>query len=544
MNNNKLLFINYIGPGPDIYHLYPDNGLALLASILINEGYKTKIIDFCTVSAYKTFFSGNRDNIELAREINKNLNPLDINGRQKFKQHLKAMMMLAEENISENIFKEIEAFRPGYIGFKLWSGFGTSGSIRLALKIKQRYPNITIIAGGPQTESFREDIINAGQFDYVIYGEGELSLPQLLNSIKKNGKGLDKISTLIYRDGARTITNPRGDFIDISKLPAPCYDIETYPAMENDKIKIFILEESRGCPNSCHFCIHPKKSGQKYRIRDIDAVAKELEYTSNQLKSKFFRIAGSNPPPANIMKLADRIKDDGYTYSLFGYANTKVDFKLLKESGCCAILFGVESGSTKILENMMGKKILPAKMLATIEKAANAGIAALATVIIPTPLDTPETIEETINFLMESKLYAASPQLPYLEPETTWWDKAEDLGFKFGNKDFLRRKLLTYDVNAAMEEIAEHLPYQIKNFTQSQSVEIRKNIIGKMAEKGINYGLVDYMYLCSKAANKDPVEFMNLVNKILFEKDAEQLEELVKNINKNLELDYNKKTKI
>ena len=538
MMKKKFLFINYIGPGPDIYNLYPDNGLALLAQVLINSGYGAKILDFCTVSCYKTFFKENKKKIDyLQSQINMNI--LDFKNRNKIKQELSKILLESEEGVINQIFNEIKSFKPDFIGFKIWVGFGTPGSFRIAKRIKQKFPNIKIIGGGPQAGIFKEDIMKyAPQFDYIIYGEGEESLPQLLSAIK-SGHGFEKISSLIYNDGQIKV-NLKGDYIDISKIPFPCYDTEVYPAMAEDKIKIFIFEESRGCPNSCYFCIHPRKMGNRYRIRDINIVMQELELTSKKLTSKYFRIAGSNPPQKNILKLAKKIKGKGYTYSLFGHANMKTDFNLLKQSGCGAMFFGIESGSPHILKNMIGKNILLDRLKENIAKSYDSGIYTAGTVIIPTPMDTEETIEETIAFLQGLKVHSVTPGIPYLEPETLWWDNAEKLGFNFSNKKFLRKKLLLYEAFPPFDFLAEQLPYRISNFSYEKMIDTRCRIIELMKLNGITHDIVDYTYLCAKAHGTDVIKFRDITDKILAEKDTEALEDLVKTINKNLEVDYNK----
>lgn len=538
---NKFLFINYIGPGPDIYNLGPENGLALLAQVLKDHGYTAKILDFCTVSCYKTFFKENKNKIDcLLSQADTNI--LNFDNNKKLKQELNKILLESEETIIAQIFNEIRHFKPDYIGFKIWGGFGTSGSSRIAKRIKQEFPNITIIGGGPQTVVFKEDIMEyAPQFDYVIYGEGEESLPQLLYALK-SGKSLKEVPSLIYNDGQIKI-NPRGEFIDISNISFPCYDLEVYPAMAEDKIKIFMLECSRGCPNRCGFCIHPTKSGNRYRIRDIDNVIDELNHISNKLKSKYFRITDSNPPQKNILKLAERMRGKGYTYSLFGHAHMKTDFNLLKESGCYAMFFGIESGSPYILDKLIEKGVSLDRLAYNLKESVNAGIYTVGTLIVPTPFDNDDTINETIEFIKKIKINALKPQLPYLEPETIWWDSAEKLGFKFSNKEFLKKKLLKYNISPVFCQLQEQLPYKINGFSLDDATRIIDRIISVMSSKGIAYDIGDFPSLCANAYGASPSKFAKITDNIFSKRDPDALEDLIGTINKNLEADYNKMAK-
>ena len=65
---------------------------------------------------------------------------------------------------------------------------------------------------------------------------------------------------------------------DLNKLPSPVYDDNIYWAMkDNQKMRIAIIDESRGCPFVCDFCSHPTKSGKKWRIRKPERVVDIME---------------------------------------------------------------------------------------------------------------------------------------------------------------------------------------------------------------------------------------------------------------------------
>ncbi len=538
----NIILINYSGPTHDFLSLFPDNGLALLAAVLEQDGYGVKILDFCNTSFYDYFFSN-----EIGKNIKELKNKLEkaniFSGISSIKNEMYAFLIHAEEKIYEEIKAHIINLKPVAVGFKIWGGFGTKGTLRLAKLIKRDFPGITIIGGGPQTEVFQTSLMEAApQFDYIIYGEGEESLLQLLCALgKKNTSALEEISTLIYRDGNIIKINGKKSFTDLQNLPHPQYSPDIYTGIESGKIKIFLTEESRGCPNNCHFCIHPKKSGRNYRLKSIEKIEEELTISSNSLKSRFFRFSGSNPPPAHVMKLAPYLKENRFIFSLFSYVNSGFDPVKLKDCGCCSVFYGVESGSPYILDKMFGKKITPEQIKKALTASKKAGLFTVASLIVPTPLDTPETICETYNLIKTISPDSATVQLPLLDPETHWWEKAEEFGFRFSNKELLKKKLMYYE-NAFITETLEHLPYGIGNRTNTHALAETAQFISRLVKEGIPYGISDSLYLCAKAAKEDPAIFTESINNILKDKRADELAQTVRKINKNLENDWEEKS--
>ncbi len=538
--NKKILFINYKGPISEIFNLFPDNGLALLASITSKSGYTTKILDLNTVATFKAFFPEKvKNRINAIIQENTNIPSSDIHALNLVKKELNEIILTGEQQIIQQVIEEIKNFQPGYIGFKLWSGTGTLGSFKIARKIKKHFPSVIIIGGGPQVEVFRDEILNfAPQFDYLIYGEAEISLIKLLAETAKSNPQFKSVPNLIYNDGTKIATNPKGELISFSELPEPDYSPAIYPAISDEKIKIFVIEDSRGCPNRCHFCIHPEKSGNFHRIKNAEQLSKELKNTAIALNSKFFRLAGSNPPPEHIFALSSKIKNDGYIYSTFGHTHTASELTALKESGCRAMAFGVESGSQYILENMMGKKILPEKIKKTLCETKKAGIFTIASIIFPTPLDNEKTMRETLELLLESAPDAVTVQLPGLTPETFWWDKAKEMGFNFSNKEFLKKKLLLFNDDSI---IKEPLPYRIGKMKYADSLNAVNIFIEKLEKNGIINGISDFLYLCAKASDMESLNFMNMSHQIITEKNTEALESIVTKINSNINKLYSEK---
>jgi len=108
---------------------------------------------------------------------------------------------------------------------------------------------ITTIAGGQHfvQETIPEAL--SADIDYVVLGEGEETIKELLKAIQSN-QGISKIKGIAYRkNGTPVFTAERESLTDFDKLPLPNFSLVRYA-----KIKLFPVERIRGCGMNCEFC--------------------------------------------------------------------------------------------------------------------------------------------------------------------------------------------------------------------------------------------------------------------------------------------------
>ncbi|MEA2060067.1 MAG: cobalamin-dependent protein [Thermodesulfobacteriota bacterium] len=133
----------------------------------------------------------------------------------------------------------------GFIGFSCTTSSFLDG-IRIAKQIKQVNPEIRTVFGGPHASALRESLMETFEvIDYLIIGEGEVALTELLFSL---GKNLDNIPGLVFRDapGRVKFTGFRKNLLDMDSLPFPAYKkLAGYPGAY--KLPIFNYPKA---PNS------------------------------------------------------------------------------------------------------------------------------------------------------------------------------------------------------------------------------------------------------------------------------------------------------
>lgn len=544
MEKSTSFLISYNSIPSSLDSLMPDNGLINLASSLTQAGHKTKIFDYSTVSHIKEVFTDEIHN-ELIKAYNK-LNERNNlqNSLKRFKEINLVISQRKADVLKNSIIKklllEIENAKPDFVGFKLWTGEGFVGSIEIAEAIKAKHPEIKIIGGGPHNDYFYERTFEFTEiFDVLAYGEGEETIIDLAEwSIQK--KELIDIKNIIYKTNGKPVINAIKRVENLDLHAVPLYDLDIYPALKgNDKINIIMIDESRGCPNCCNFCPHPKKSGKKWRKRSPENIIKIFKDASEKCNTNCFRLAGSNPPAELIEEICKKILEHKLKIQFvsFGYArNSSAKFySLLKEAGCYSILFGIESGNPDILKHTMNKKTTVEKMKEAISLCKNAGIKATASLIVPAPGETMQSFLDTQKLCIDLGIDGISLCMPGVIPGSEWFEKKEKYNIEL-DADYYS-KMMTYTIRFLMPPpLWETLPYKIdgRNFYEMMVIT---DILNTYLEKnGINTGINEITLLFADKLNYSNSEMRDVNRNIFVTGNFNKIEELVTKFNKEVSL--------
>jgi anaerobic magnesium-protoporphyrin IX monomethyl ester cyclase len=233
-------------------------------------------------------------------------------------------------------------------------------SIRMAKEAKLLYKCITIIVSSDSSDRPLDYLQNG--FDYVIAGEGEMALLQLINTINGGGNGAasPSVITMLNETLVQNTKLKVMDQLDI--LPHPAWeqiDLVPYKKTWLKKHGYFSLNLSttRGCPFKCNWCSKPIY-GNRYHAHSVGYVIEEIRKLQS-LGATHLWITDDifGLKPGWVKLFADTIKAEGIKISY--KIQSRVDLLLeetqikhLSTSGCDEVWVGAESGSQRILDAM------------------------------------------------------------------------------------------------------------------------------------------------------------------------------------------------
>jgi len=305
----------------------------------------------------------------------------------------------------------------------------------------------------------------------------------------------------------------------------------------NQKIKMVFIDESRGCPNHCSYCIHPIKSGNRWRERTPQAVVEQMEEMNRKYGFTTFRFAGSNPPPFLKKGIANEILNKGLkvTYSAFGHIKDGlvVDFELLRKSGCYSLFFGIESGSQRILDESMNKGIKIGQITKAIKACKQAGLYVVGSVIIPAPQETEETKKESLDLLLRMRPDSVVVWFPALMLGTDWEKNSQKYGFDIQDRKSYLREAMLYKIKSFYPPSLWE-PSSEYNLNGKSFKEITKetgNFIRLLEKNKILTQVTSETALVARYARVSPRECRDKARKYLSSGDYKSIGELVSKIN-------------
>src|SRR5881394_2414802 len=198
------------------------------------------------------------------------------------------------------------------------------------------------------------------------------------------------------------------------------------------------LYTGRGCPAQCTFCLWPQTiGGHKYRVRSSQNVADEMAYMKKlfpQVREFFFDDDTFTANLPRAREIAKKLAPLGLTWSCNSRANLDYDtIKSFKDSGLRLFLVGYESGNEQILKNIK-KGVTLEEMRGFTKSCQRAGVVIHGTFILGLPVETRESMENTIRFAQELDVFSIQVSLAAPYPGTELFEMARQNGW-FVKKD-------------------------------------------------------------------------------------------------------------
>lgn len=365
-----------------------------------------------------------------------------------------------------------------------------STSLYLAKEIariaRENNPGGKVIIGGPHPTALGKGVLEAeSNFDIVVMQEGELTMLELAQ-----GKPINEIKGIIFRKNSEIISNGKRELIAgldvIAEPDREILKVNNYARKVYGDFATSIIS-SRGCPFNCAFCCK-ETFGYQVRFHSVERVVSEIKHVIKKYSRRHFLFYDDNFALSRdrLYPLCEELAKMNIIFRCNGNTryNTYKDYTKLYKAGCREIAFGIESGSQKILD-IMNKGVTVEQNKRAIIDAKKAGLLVKAYLMIGSPGESQETVEETKRFIIETDpdQFTLFTFVPF--PGCDIWEHPEEYKVKIVNKDFRQYfNIAGQNEGGLVIEIDELKPKDIE--------ELKEELLEFLRKRGQRGSLQDY----------------------------------------------------
>lgn len=299
----------------------------------------------------------------------------------------------------------------------------------------------TVIMGGPHPCFVDEEVLNTNQVDFVVRGEGEITLHELLVELQKERGEFSRVKGISFRRNGHIMRTPQREFIeDLDHLPLPArhlIDMDNYRKTKFGNRDITPMITSRGCPSNCSFCSSSTFLGRKWRSRSVPSILQEIEelYYRYHFNAIAFVDDNFTLSPKRVMELSEGIIQRNL--DIWWWNLSRVDtivgnepmLKKMHRAGGKSIFIGVESAHRPSLEEFgKGSDIGMAER--AVEVLKRNGFEIFASYILGGLGETVKAVNETIRWAkrLDTNVAQFCILTPY--PGTALYEKVKDRIFR------------------------------------------------------------------------------------------------------------------
>ena len=254
------------------------------------------------------------------------------------------------ERDADAVRAQLLAFRPDCVGVSVYTA--SVSLARETMRQAKELLGVPIIVGGPHATLYPEAMIGLDYVDTVVTGDGEVTLPLVVSEPARYAKQI-----------------VQGGQLDITTLPTA--DFSTFYGSE--RILIYPLQTSRGCPFNCSFCTVHTVTSRRWRPRDLQPVMAELDGALERLPQIREIQIHDDCPTLDVGRFKELLRQVAarQTARKLTVANIRADsvddelVSLMLQAGCDSVCIAAEHGNPDVFD-LIGK----AETLADIERAA------------------------------------------------------------------------------------------------------------------------------------------------------------------------------
>ncbi len=246
--------------------------------------------------------------------------------------------------------KYLDSFSPDIVGISAPSFKCYPDAIKISKIVRKK--NVLVAWGGQIPSMIPDIILKSGAADFIVIGEGEITMLALVNSIIEKTSP-HKIDGLAFIENGTPIINKNREFADLADLPIIDFKFVNCEKYYDRNIyceRMLHVYLSKGCTGHCTYCYSPSYSKCVWRYRPSEYYLSELSYLVENYKMDgvYFVDDLLSPNKEYLFGLCDKLIQSnlGIYWNCNMRADTcsKEELQKMYDAGCRWIFFGIESG--------------------------------------------------------------------------------------------------------------------------------------------------------------------------------------------------------
>ncbi len=269
--------------------------------------------------------------------------------------------------------------------------------------LKTKYSDCSVVVGGIHPTALPDEALNNGA-DFVVRGEGEVTLLKLYETIRGGSTAYEKIDGLSFkRDGVIHNTCEAKLIENIDEIP-----IFPYELFEHPKYDMGFITSSRGCPYKCSYCSQRLMTGLTYRFKSPERIVEELDILINKYKQNHIVFYDDNFSfkKKRVIDVCEAIVKSGLHKKAGFFVQTRADnlyediMPYLKEANFTGVGFGMETAVERLAQVIVKNETVECHKKA-ITLGRKWGLDVSVFMIFGLPSETHADRMETFNFIKE-----------------------------------------------------------------------------------------------------------------------------------------------
>ncbi|MDH4162730.1 MAG: B12-binding domain-containing radical SAM protein [Nitrospirota bacterium] len=308
------------------------------------------------------------------------------------------------------IEQKIRSYKPDFIAASVFTCTAPDATL-VVETAKKVDPSIKTILGGVHASFMYEEMFsNTDALDFIVRGEGEQTIVELLDAVTKQGD-LSRVKGIVYRDkGGLAVTpeRPLMENLDNQPMAWDLLDWNDYHYFVIPGSRLGAVDTSRGCDKECTFCSQQKYWKQKWRARSPEDIVREMLELRDKYGVDVVLFTDDYPTPdrARWEKLLDLlIEKQAGQYILMETRAADIirDEDILhkyRQAGIIHIYVGTEATDQKSLDYIK-KDLSTGESKKALALCRKHGIITETSMILGFPDETEDSIARTLELVMD-----------------------------------------------------------------------------------------------------------------------------------------------